>query len=77
MIRFPQILNLNLHGNILINQEGLGGNIKASLTPWGSISVEGGFAYYNSKTLEGKRHILSFKNGEFDYEIFAKISIVY
>jgi hypothetical protein len=77
MIRFPQILNLNLHGNILINQEGLGGNIKASVTPWGSISVEGGFAYYNSKTLEGKRHVLSFKNGESDYEIFAKISIVY
>jgi hypothetical protein len=77
MVRFPEWLNLDVQGNFLISQEGLGGNLTASVTPWGSISIEGGFAYHNSKTLEGKRHILSFKNGESDYEIFAKISVVY
>lgn len=77
MLRFPEWLNLDLQGNLLVSQEGVGGNLKASITPWGSVSVEGGFAYHNGKTLEGKRRILSFKNGESDYEIFAKISLVY
>lgn len=77
MLRFPSWLNLDVQANILISQEGLGGNLKASVTPWGSVCIETGFAYYNSKTLEGKRHISSFKNGETDYEMFAKISVVY
>jgi hypothetical protein len=77
MLRFPSMLNLDIHSNILISQGGLGGNLKASITPWGSVSIEGGFAYHNSKTLEGNRHILSYKNGESDYEIFAKVSLVY
>lgn len=77
MLRFPSMLNLDVHSNLLISQGGLGGNLKASITPWGSVSIEGGFAYHNSKTLEGNRHILSYKNGESDYEIFAKVSLVY
>jgi hypothetical protein len=77
MLRFPSWLNLDVQANILISQEGVGGDLKASVTPWGSVCVETGVAYHNSKTLEGKRHILSFKNGETDYEIFAKISAVY
>jgi hypothetical protein len=77
MLRFPSMLNFDIQGNLLISQGGVGGNLKASVTPWGSVCVEGGFAYHNSKTLEGKRHILSYKNGESDYEIFAKVSLVY
>lgn len=77
MFRVPSMLNLDIHSNVLISQGGIGGNLNASITPWGSVCVEGGFAYHNSNTLEGKRHILSFKNGESDYEIFAKISLVY
>lgn len=77
MLRFPAQLNLDIQGNFLISQGGMGGNLKASVTPWGSICVEGGLAYHNSQTLEGNRHILSFKKGESDYEIFAKVSLVY
>lgn len=77
MKRFPEWLNLDIQAHLLISQEGLGGTAKMAITPWGAVSVEGGFSYYNSKTLEGRRHILSLKNGESDYEIFAKISIVY
>lgn len=77
MLRFPDMLNLDVQANVLISQEGIGGDIKASVTPWGSVCAEAGVAYHNSKTLEGKRHILSYKNGESDYEIFAKISVVY
>lgn len=77
MLRFPSWLNLDIHANLLISQGGLGGDLKASVTPWGALCVEAGFGYYNSKTLEGNRHILSFKNGDSDYEVFAKISVVY
>jgi hypothetical protein len=77
MKRFPEWLNLDLQGNLLISQDGVGGNVKASITPWGSLFIEAGLSYYNDQTLEGKRRILSFKNGESDYEIFAKISVVY
>jgi hypothetical protein len=77
MLRFPSVLNLDVQATVLISQEGVGGDLKASITPWGSVCVEAGFAYHNSKTLEGARHILSYKNGESDYEIFAKVSVVY
>lgn len=77
MKRFPELLNLDIQANVLISQGGFGGSLKASITPWGSVSAEGGFNYYNSQTLEGKRHILTFQNGENDYEIFAKISLIY
>lgn len=75
--RFPEWLNLDLHANVLISQEGFGGDIKASITPWGSVSVEGGFAYYNGKTMEGERRILSLEKDENGYELYAKISLVY
>jgi hypothetical protein len=77
MKRFPEWLNLDIQANILVGQGGMGSSVKASISPWGSVAVEAGFTYSNSNTLEGRRHILSFKKGETDYELFAKVSLIY
>lgn len=77
MKRFPGLLNLDLQANLLLSTEGLGGDTTISVSPWGAVSFDVGAAYYNNNTLHGKRQTLSLKNKDWDYEIFAKISLIY
>ncbi len=75
--RFSNLWNLDFSANVSFGAGGVEGKVGCALYPWGNVAVESGINVYNSNMLEGRRRILSLKNGETDFEIFTKISLIY
>lgn len=75
--KFPSLLNLDVQADVRWGRGGIDGNLKASITPYGSMFLEAGLNVYHPQNLEGRRQIMSFEQGKRHAEFYVKLGALF